>query len=70
MLSECLKHGVAPVVIEEAKRNMYLAALKEYRMSKTVEKLTELFKKELSQIGERCAQDRTGEIADSCAASG
>ncbi len=54
LFRECLKHGVAPVVIEDAKRNMYLEALKEYRISKTVEKLTELFKLEQEIYYKNC----------------
>ena len=54
LFRECLKQGLVPVVIEDAKRNMYLEALKEYRMSQTVEKLTELFKLEQEIYYKNC----------------
>lgn len=43
---ECLKNGIVPVVIEDANRNMYLEALKEYREEKKLNKMIELFEKE------------------------
>lgn len=46
LFRECLKNGIVPVVIEDANRNEYLEALKEYREEKTTGKLTRLFEKE------------------------
>ena len=46
LFRECLKNGIVPVVIEDANRNEYLDALKEYREEKFLNKLIGLFKKE------------------------
>lgn len=46
LFRECLKNGIIPVVIEDANRNVYLEALKEYREEKSLNKLINLFEKE------------------------
>ena len=43
-----------PVVIEDANRNEYLEALKEYREEEKLDKLIELFEKEQKFYFERC----------------
>lgn len=46
LFRECLKNGIVPIVIEDANRNGYLDALKEYREGKKLDKLVKLFEKE------------------------
>lgn len=43
---ECLKNGMIPIVIEDVNRNGYLEALKEFRETGSVDKLTTLFEEE------------------------
>ena len=54
LFRECLKNGIVPVVIEEANRNEYLDALKEYRKEKSLNKLVRLFEKEQQFYLEKC----------------
>lgn len=54
LFRECLKNGVVPVVIEDANRNDYLEALKEYREEKSLDKLITLFEKEQQFYFEKC----------------
>ena len=54
LFRECLKNGIVPVVIEDANRNEYLQALKEYREEKTLNKLIRLFEKEQQFYFEKC----------------
>ena len=54
LFRECLKNGVVPVVIEDANRNEYLEALKEYREEKSLDKLITLFEKEQQFYFEKC----------------
>lgn len=54
LFRECLKHGIVPVVIEDANRNEYLDALKEYREEKFRHKLIALLEKEQQFYWERC----------------
>ena len=54
LFRECLKNGVVPVVIEDANRNEYLGALKEYREEKSLDKLITLFEKEQQFYFEKC----------------
>ena len=54
LFRECLKNEIIPVVIEDANRNEYLEALKEYREEKKLDKLIELFEKEQQFYFERC----------------
>ena len=54
LFRECLKNGLVPVVIEDANRNEYLEALKEYREEKISDKLIELFEKEQQFYLEKC----------------
>ncbi len=46
LFRECLKNKIAPVVIEDANRNIYLEGLKEYREEKILSKLIALFEEE------------------------
>ena len=54
LFRECLKNGIVPVVIEDANRNEYLDALKEYRKEKSLNKLVRLFEKEQQFYLEKC----------------
>lgn len=54
LFRECLKNGVVPVVIEDANRNEYLEALKEYREEKSFDKLIVLFEKEQQFYFDKC----------------
>ncbi len=54
LFRECLKNRIVPVVIEEANRNEYLEALKEYREEKNLDKLIALFEKEQQFYIEKC----------------
>lgn len=54
LFRECLKNGIAPVVIEDANRNEYLEGLKEYREEKVPDKLISLFVKEQQFYLEKC----------------
>lgn len=51
---ECLKNRMIPLVIMNDNRNEYLDALKEYRETKTVCKLIQLFEKEQNNYLEKC----------------
>lgn len=54
LFRECLKNGIVPAVIEDANRNEYLEALKEYREEKSLNKLIKLFEKEQQFYFEKC----------------
>ena len=54
LFRECLCHGIAPLIIEDAHRPEYLEALKEYREHQTVIKLVTLFKKEQEYYWDQC----------------
>ncbi len=54
LFRECLKNGIVPLVIEDAKRNEYMEALKEYRESNSIEKMVELFLYEQQKYYESC----------------
>ena len=54
LFRECLKNEIVPVVIEDANRNEYLEALKEYREEKKMYKLIKLFEKEQQFYLEKC----------------
>lgn len=54
LFRECLKNGIVPVVIEDANRNEYLEALKDYREEKSLHKLIVLFEREQQFYLERC----------------
>ncbi|MDE7282040.1 MAG: Fic family protein [Lachnospiraceae bacterium] len=54
LFRECLKNGIVPVVIENANRNEYLDALKEFREAEKLDKLIELFEKEQQFYFEKC----------------
>ena len=49
-----MKNGIVPVVIEDANRNEYLDALKEYREEKSLNKMISLFEKEQQFYLEKC----------------
>lgn len=54
LFRECLKNDIVPIVIEDANRNEYLEALKEYREENSVDKLIGLFEKEQQFYLEKC----------------
>lgn len=54
LFRECLKNGMTPIVIEDANRNDYLEALKEYREEKIADKLINLFEREQRFYFEKC----------------
>lgn len=54
LFRECLKNDIVPVVIEDANRNEYLEALKEYREQNVLNKLVALFWKEQNFYREKC----------------
>lgn len=54
LFRECLKNGIMPVVIEDANRDEYLEALKEYREKEKLDKLVSLFVKEQQFYLEKC----------------
>ena len=54
LFRECLYHGIAPFIIEDANRPEYLDALKSYRQGKDVTALTSLFQKEQEYYWNRC----------------
>ena len=54
LFRECMKNEIVPIVIEDANRNGYLEALKEYREQKALRKLISLFEKEQQFYLEKC----------------
>ena len=54
LFRECMKNEIVPIVIEDANRNGYLEALKEYREEKALSKLISLFEKEQQFYLEKC----------------
>ena len=54
LFRECLKNDIIPIVIENANRNEYLEALKEYREEEKLNKLIELFEKEQEFYWDKC----------------
>ena len=54
LFRECLKNEIVPFVIEDANRNEYLEALKEYREDNKLKKLIGLFEKEQGYYLEKC----------------
>lgn len=54
LFRECLKNRIVPIVIEDANRDEYLEALKEYREKRSLEKLVDLFKREQQFYLEQC----------------
>jgi Fic family protein len=54
LFRECLKNGIVPVVIEDANKNEYLEALKEYREERSLNLLISLFEKEQQFYFEKC----------------
>ena len=54
LFRECLYHGIAPFIIEDANCPEYLDALKSYRQGKDVTALTSLFQKEQEYYWNRC----------------
>lgn len=51
---ECLRHGISPLIIEDAHRAEYQDALKEYRESGAITKLLSLFHLEQEYYRNRC----------------
>ena len=54
LFGECLKNEIIPVVMEDANRNEYMEALKEYREEEKMDKLISLFEKEQQFYLEKC----------------
>ena len=54
LFRECMKNGIVPVVVEDANRNEYLEALKEYREERILNLLSGLFEKEQQFYFEKC----------------
>lgn len=54
LFRECMKNAIVPIVIEDANRDEYLEALKEYREEKSLNKLVRLFEKEQQFYFEKC----------------
>ncbi len=54
LFGECLKGGMVPAVIEDANRNEYLEALKDYREQENLDKLVGLLRKEQTFYLEKC----------------
>lgn len=54
LFRECLKGGIIPAVIEDANRDEYLEALKEYRERERLDKLIELLQKEQAFYLDKC----------------
>ncbi|MCI8967367.1 MAG: Fic family protein [Lachnospiraceae bacterium] len=54
LFRECLKNGIVPVVIEDANRDEYMDALKEYREEKSLKGLNILFEKEQQFYLDKC----------------
>lgn len=54
LFRECLKNEIIPVVIENANRNEYLEALKEYREKNILNKLIILFREEQQFYLDKC----------------
>ena len=54
LFRECLKNEIVPVVIEDANRNEYLEALKEYGEEEKLDKLIELFENEQQFFWKKC----------------
>lgn len=54
LFRECLRNGISPLIIEDAHRPEYLEALKEFRETRTVKKLTALFQLEQEYYRNRC----------------
>lgn len=54
LFRECLKNEIVPIVIEDANRNEYQDALKEYREENSVNKLISLFEREQQFYLEKC----------------
>lgn len=54
LFRECLRHGISPLIIEDAHRPEYLEALKEYRQTSVTEKMLSLFCLEQDYYWKRC----------------
>ena len=54
LFRECLRHGISPLIIEDAHRPEYLEALKEYCQSGTIVKMIALFQLEQEYYWNRC----------------
>lgn len=54
LFRECLRHGISPLIIEDAHRPEYLEALKEYRQTGATVKMLDLFHLEQDYYRNRC----------------
>lgn len=54
LFRECLRHGISPLIIEDAHRPEYLDALKEYRQTEAITKMIALFHLEQDYYWNRC----------------
>lgn len=54
LFRECLRHGISPLIIEDAHRPEYLEALKEYRQTGSITKMIDLFHLEQDYYRNRC----------------
>ena len=54
LFRECLRHNIAPLIIEDVNRPEYLSALKKYRENGKTEDLIALFQKEQEYYWEQC----------------
>lgn len=54
LFRECLKGGIVPAVIEDANRNEYLEALKDYREREDLDKLVGLLRREQAFYLDKC----------------
>lgn len=62
LFRECLKAGMVPAVIEDANRNRYLDALREYRECGALDKLVELIRQEQEFYFGKCNYFGTGKV--------
>ena len=51
---ECIRNDIQPLIIEDANRDEYIEALKEYRNDNCVNKMIDLFTKEQKNYREKC----------------
>ena len=54
LFRECMKGGIVPAVIEDANRNEYLEALKDYREREDLDKLVGLLRREQAFYLDKC----------------
>ena len=54
LFRECLRHDIAPFIIEDSNRPEYLEALKAFRQNNSTKELVALFEKEQDYYRQRC----------------